>query len=280
LATEVQNTLSAWRRATRLDAGLVYVYGPGVALPTLESKLASVGLQALTPAAPPGSPDLDIADCATSYVAVLAALADPADFVGFPDRRGDARRAALQHAAQRTKQVTIAAVVAAVAILGIAVPIGRGAIDRGLATRRLHAAQSTIQRLAPYESTYNRVRDAEQAWSANAGAEPDWSRTLAAISASAPAGVNIATLRVDDTSSPGVVTVDVEATGSPAAFADLQSWAHALATNPAVSAVFAPSATTDAGPGRAATKSTFELKFALAARAVTTSRPFPGGPLP
>lgn len=279
LASEVKTTLASWRRTVTADATTVMVYGLGSALPTLESRLSDQGIAALAPPAGPASAGLDAATRAEAWLAIEAALADHDEFVGFADLRGAARRDALTRAARRTRRLVTLTAVGAAATGGVLIPIGQGRLVHHLAAGHLAASHREITRLAPQEAVYRYVRTASDSWSATAASEPDWGRLLDAILKSAPPPVDVLSVDADDTTQPGAVTVVVHAQGGPQAFIDLERWATTLASNRAVQQVFAPSAESDALAGRGSTKTTFELQFVVAASALATARPFPGGHL-
>ena len=277
LSTAVKDTIASWRRAQRFDASTVYVFGPGSALPTIEARLAAVGIDGLAPPPLQQAPSVDAQQRADGWLAIQAALVDPTTLVGFANQPAAARRAAIARVATRTRRLVVAGLAAGTAAAGLVVPVAHGRVVRHLAHARLAAADREIRRLAADEATYLYVDAGTKQWTTVAATEPDWARTVDAILKSAPAAVAILGVDVDDTADPGFVSVTVHADAGPTTFADLESWAATLTANRAVSKIFAPSAQSDAQPGRSATKTTFELQFEIAVTAVNGHRPFPGG---
>ena len=276
VAREVMGTLSSWRKSAPIDHTTVRVYGPGSTLPTLEARLAEEGATALAPPLCPGAPGLDAGARAEAWLAIEAALADPTEFVGFPDVRGDARREAIRRAANQTRRfVALCTGIAAVSA-GILVPVAHGTVARHIASDHLATAKRTIASLAAEEAAYRFVQAGGNTWAAHASAEPSWARLLDAVFKTAPPPVGVLSVDADSTSEPGVVVVLVRANGSAQTFADLETWSSALAANPAVGRVFAPSAASDAAPGHPAGKTTFELQFTVVDRALQSPRQFPG----
>jgi hypothetical protein len=280
LATETRATLSSWRRNDRVEAPLAYVYGPGAALPTLESRLAAEGVRALAPPPLANASRIDATTQITSLVAMCASSISVDDIVGFRDTHAEARRVAMSRSAARVRRVALGGILGGAAMLGVVIPVAEGRVARHLSNARLHTADALLAHLAPEERAFTRVNAARSAWLADGAAEPDWSEAIAGVLGSAPPGISFVSVGLDDTTLPGSVTVTVEADGGATTFADLESWAHTLAGRPEVTGVFAPSAQSDGGPGRRPTKTSFQLEFTITAKAVQSPRPFPGGPLP
>ncbi|MHB8465715.1 MAG: hypothetical protein ACYDD7_12900, partial [Acidimicrobiales bacterium] len=191
LCAEVSETLASWRRNQRLNEAVVYVYGPGSALPTLEARFTTAGIN---PRLPPSSPQLAGVDAplrARAWIAIQAALVDSSTFIGFADRTAEARRAALMRLAKHSRRAVTMSAIGGIASIGLVVPIVQGRIARNAAVKRLADARCEIRGLGIEERVYSYVEAAVAAWTANAQQEPDWAGTLGAILKSAPPTVSL-----------------------------------------------------------------------------------------